>query len=95
MKKSVLFLISLMFCIIFAFTASALDLNQATIVNVGAPVTSEILEIDPEDTFLFELKEAGTVNISINSNVPYFTTPLQVKSGEKMQSATAMYITSP
>lgn len=84
MKKSVLFLISLMFCIIFAFTASALDLNQATIVNVGAPVTSEILEIDPEDTFLFELKEAGTVNISINSNVPYFTVTLYNTSAGKI-----------
>lgn len=85
MKKILPLLFSaLLLAMLFAFSASALNLNDATIINVGTQVSGSIMDFDNENTHLFELKEAGTLNISVNSNVPYFTLVLYNTNGDKL-----------
>lgn len=80
---SLLFAFALMIAM-FTMCAFALNLNESNIITPGIPVTSNIIELDPEDTHLFELKESGTVSISINSSVPYFTLGVYNAAGDKI-----------
>ncbi len=91
MKKSLslLFAFTLM-VILCTLGAFALSFNEAsTTITLGAPVTSNIIEIDPEDSYLFELPEAGKLNISLNSSASYFTLTIYDAGGKKLWGADA------
>jgi len=86
MKKILTFAFAtLLIAAMSVMSVCALNLGEArSAITLGAPVTSSILELDPEDTHVFELKDSGTVTITISSPVPYFTVSVYDASGSKI-----------
>ncbi len=85
MKKALsLLLATLTVALICALGVAALNPNESSIISLGKSITSNIIELDPEDTHLFELSESGKVTISLNSSVPYFTVNMYNAQGDKI-----------
>ncbi len=87
MKKALSLLLTIVaLTAICAFSASALDLTEASnaMITFGQPVTADILKVDEENTHLFELSDSGNLNITLNSAVPYFTLTIYDAQGTKL-----------